>query len=349
MTNDYDASSILVLDAVTAIRRRPGMYVGDVRDGTGMHRLLWHLVDDAIDEHLAGYAKRLRVTIEGDAITVEHDGRGLPVLVLPDGRNALEVIATESLTRLGLPIVNALSSVLDIEVATDGRRIAQSFARGHALHPQRELGATDATGTRIRCVPDFDIFARRPWAHDEIAARLQELSWLEPSLRIVCDGRALRGAGGLSAWVDRLAAPRQPIGRRIDARGRRHDVDVAIAMQWCMHGEHELHAFAGRRAIESGAHIDGLHDGIAAGIRTAIAPAQHLLAPALLELVRPGLVVVARLGLGDASFRGPTRTRLQDHAATLAVRDVVGAAITHALANDPLLLAHLRDRFVPMA
>ncbi|HWB80811.1 MAG TPA: ATP-binding protein, partial [Nannocystaceae bacterium] len=342
---DYDGSFIVVLDAVTAIRRRPGMYVGDVRDGTGMHRLLWHLVDDAIDEHRAGHANRLRVAIEGNAITVEHDGRGLPVLALPDGRNALEVIATESVARMGLPIVNALCCALDIDVATQGRRVVQSFTRGRALHPQRELGETDASGTRIRCVPDFDIFARRPWARDEIATRLQALAWLVPTLRIVLDGRALSGTGGLSAWVDGLAARHGAVGRRIDVRARRHDVDVEIAMQWCASGEHELHAFVGDCAIDSGSHIAGFHEGLTAGVRSAVAAARPMLAPALLELVRPGLVAVVRIGLDDPRFRGPTRARLDAPVAALAVREVVAAAIERALAHDPRLLAQLRDRF----
>lgn len=361
MADDYDASSIIVLDAVDAIRRRPGMYVGDVDDGSGMHHLLWELVGNAIDEHLAGHAHRLRVTIEADAVTVDDDGRGLPIDTCPDGRPVLESVATQlhcgsrgkrphvhvgrQLYGVGLAAVNALSAELTIDTCADGRRVMQSFARGRALHPQRELGETREVGTRIRFAPDFEIFARRPWALAEIECRLQELAWLNPRLRIVLDGRELCGAGGLPSWVERITASRRRVGARIDARGCRNDVEAEVVMQWCTEDDFELHAFVGQFATTRGAHAVGLIEGVCTALRSAIPGAARVLTPALFEVASAGLVVVARIELDDPRFGDPTRDRLETHEAAIAVHGLVAAATADALANDALLRDHLRGRF----
>jgi DNA gyrase/topoisomerase IV subunit B len=377
-TSVYSASEITVLEGLEAVRRRPGMYVGDVRDGSGLHHLLWEIVANSLDEHLAGRASRIRVSLEGNLAEVEDDGRGIPIDTVPGrsiaGRevSALEWILTTLFggpTRdghsphvhvspsgfgLGLAPVNALCEELEVEIWREGFAWKQRFARGRSLGPLARGARTLRTGTRVRIRPDASIFESPRFDRHLVRQRLEEVALWNPRLTIDFMSQPIREPRGIVAWIDRLALENEVAPPRdiFVTSATRDDVFVEVAAGWSDAAYVDLRSFVGQSQTPEGGHHEthfwrGLVDALA--LRKPEAFQRPPRASRWRHMLAPGLLAVVHVMLKDPSFAGPTRDRLDSPQAGAAVRAQVAQAFSAHLEAHPELEAMLFERIASRA
>lgn len=343
----YDADSIQVLRGLEGVRKRPGMYVGDTIDGSGLHHLLWELVSSVIDQHVAGYATELRVEVSADHwVTVHDDGPGIPVDLVPprlhaeDERaiSALELVFTTLQSgptfgshypnlgvRFGVAFaaVSALSSRVDVETTRDGVRWAQSYERGVAVTALRRLGRTSREGTTIRFRADPDVFSSVAFDHEQIHTRLQELAWLAPHLRIYFQERRLLARGGLGGWARELARTRGDVEAAFAITQINGDVRVDLAMAWNESGAPVTRAFVNTCDTPRGTHVDALWNAFTSYARSINAAASR--PSTVREALERGFTGIIHVGLFAPAFAGATRERLVSPEAGRAVARAVTA------------------------
>ncbi|APR75367.1 DNA gyrase subunit B [Minicystis rosea] len=331
------------------------MYMGDVYEGSGLLHMVWELVANALDEHLAGRCHSISVEIHPDgSVTVEDDGRGIPVHPIngvPFAQVALTSFHTTptldghaphehlGLRGVGMMPVNALSSWLQLDSYHGGRHYTQRYARGVPTSPLTDVGPTPRTGTRIRFLPDSTIFTSIDINAGTVARRLRELSYLLSPLRLsFADRRELRyhEPRGLRAFLQ--STRREAVDREVfAAQGRSGDINVEAAMTWGHHYRTSIESFANiERTTEGGTHVKGLVEGLVDGLR-AFLPDERLGKDnaRVRNAVRERLEAVVCVRLQDPNYGAPTKDELVTPRAVDAVRTVVAPAFTAFLQSTP--------------
>ncbi len=368
----YDARSITVLEGLEAVRKRPGMYIGSTGE-RGLHHLVYEVVDNAVDEALAGFCDRIDVTLLPDGgVRVIDDGRGIPVDEHPvEKRPAVEVVLTTlhaggkfdaksyavsgGLHGVGVSVVNALSSRLEVEIRRDGFVWRQTYERSHPVTALTQGAPTDETGTTITFWPDQTIFETTDWDYETLSRRLQEMAFLNRDLAInLTDERPehsttadddepgkpravhYRYAGGIADFVRYLNASKEPVHATvIDFGDEGEGISAEIAMQWNSSYSESVHTFANTiNTAEGGTHEEGFRAALTT-IVNRYAREQKLLRDKDDNLtgedVREGLAAIVHVKLADPQFEGQTKTKLGNTEAKSFVQRVC---------ND-----HLRDWF----
>ncbi len=379
----YTAEDIKVLKGLEAVRKRPGMYIGDTDDGSGLHHMVFELVDNSIDEGQAGFAGEVRVTIHTDnSVTVEDDGRGIPVdLHKGEGRSAAEVILTElhsggkfdnnvykvsgGLHGVGLSVVNALSSLLELEIKREGQVWFQTYRRGKPDGPIQAIGKSKKSGTRIRFVPDPEIFTSIEFSYDVLANRLREQAFLNRGIKVLlADERSDKQAeflyaGGIASFVEFLNRNKSALNAKpisFDDKVVRDGVEeqCEVALQWNDGYAEQIFCFTNTlNNRDGGTHLEGFK---AALTRTINAYAQSAgLAKALKEVslsgddVREGLTAIVSVRIHDPKFSSQTKDRLVSSEVKGWVQQVVNDRLGTFFEENPAVAKRIIEKCVEAA
>ena len=366
---DYSANNIQVLEGLEAVRKRPAMYIGDVNN-KGLHHMVYEVVDNSIDEALAGYCSRIDVIIEEDnSIIVQDDGRGIPVdLHQKENRSALEVVMTVlhaggkfdkntykvsgGLHGVGVSCVNALSESLHATVYRKGKVYEQKYVRGVPLFEVREIGTTDKTGTTVHFRPDSEIFTVKEYKYETIATRLRELAFLNAGIHITLTDRRdkdgdgepeteeFRFEGGLVEFVDYLDNNREKlIPEPIYVDTEKGDVPVQVAMSYnTSYTENVVSYVNNINTIEGGTHVSGFRSALTRTLKS-YADRSGLLERAKVEIssddFREGLTAVISVKVAEPQFEGQTKTKLGNSDVMGAVNSALGDALSTYLEEHP--------------
>jgi len=361
--NAYDATQITVLEGLEAVRRRPSMYIGDTGE-RGLHHLVYEVVDNSIDEALAGFCRNIEVVIHVDnTVTVRDDGRGIPVDIHEaEGKPAVEVVMTVlhaggkfdhsaykvsgGLHGVGVSCVNALSEWLEVEVRRDGALWQMRFERGKTVSPLRRIHACRDTGTTVTFKPDSEIFETVEFNWDLLARRLRELAFLNAGVRIVLEdqrGDEIRREeflynGGIREFVALLNEGKQPISTVIYLHAEKEGVDTEVAIQYHDGFNENIFSYANNiNTIEGGTHLSGFQAALTRSINNYIraTPALRNEQPVTGNDVREGLTAIVSVKVPDPKFEGQTKTRLGNTEVRGIVESVVNDGLGRHLEEHP--------------
>ena len=359
----YNADKIKVLEGLTAVRKRPAMYIGST-SGSGLNHMVYEVVDNSVDEALAGFCDKICVTIHIDnSVTVTDNGRGIPVDMHKQAKkSAAEVVMTTlhaggkfdadtykvsgGLHGVGVSVVNALSIELDLEVRRDGKVYQQSYERGKPLGSLKVVGKTLNSGTKINFKPDDEIFETTDFSFDLLSQRLREISFLTPGLSIdIEDERSNRKhnfcyKGGIKSFVEHLNKNKKPLHSKIIyVSGEREGVSIEAAMQYNDGYQEKIFPFANNiNTVDGGTHLVGLKSALTRTIN-AYAVNNNLLKNVKESLtgddIREGLTCVISVKLSNPQFEGQTKTKLGNSQIKGLVESLVNEKLSTFLEENP--------------
>ena len=361
--NNYSASNIKVMKGLEAVRKRPAMYIGGTSE-RGLHHLVYEVVDNAIDEALAGYCDQIKITLTAQGeVEVDDNGRGIPVDEHKDEKiPALQVVMTVlhaggkfdsasykvsgGLHGVGVSVVVALSEYLEARVHIDGKLYYQRYERGLVASELKVLGDTDRTGTVIRFKPDPTIFETVEFSFDYLTTRLRELAFLNRGVRIVLkderSGRVhdFKYDGGIESFVEFLNQNKKPLGSKpFYAKSERDGMEFEIAIQYNEGYQENIFSFANNiNTTEGGTHLSGFRSGLTRAVNSYIRSADLLknekVSPSG-EDIREGITAVISVKLSNPQFEGQTKTKLQNSEVDGFVNSVVYEKLTTYFEEHP--------------
>ncbi len=365
-TNTYQADSIKVLKGLEAVRKRPGMYIGDTDDGTGLHHMVYEVVDNSIDEALAGHCKKIEVSINSDgSITVEDDGRGIPVdFHKEEKKSAAEVIMTQlhaggkfdhdsykvsgGLHGVGVSVVNALSQKLELYVERDGKKYFVEFINGETKVPLKVTGNSKNTGTKINFLPSKDIFSSTKFSFSIIQKRMRELAFLNKGIKIILNDltqkkiktHVFKFEGGINEFVEFLDEKREKLKNKNDndlfrkpiyIEGIKSSIDVQCSLKWNAGYNEDVYPYTNNiYQKDGGTHLLGFRSALTRVVNK-YASEQNLLKKSKVLLsgddVKEGLTCVLSIKIPDPKFSSQTKDKL----VSSEVRNIVEGIVNEKL------------------
>ena len=373
---DYSADQIQILEGLEAVRLRPGMYIGSTGE-RGLHHLVYEVVDNSIDEALAGFCTEIHVTIEADnSITVSDNGRGIPVDMHESGKPAVEVVLTVlhaggkfgdggykvsgGLHGVGVSVVNALSKSMEVEVRRDGKIFRITFSRGQTVSPLEVIGSAQDTGTKVHFLPDDEIFTVPEFNYDTLKHRLRELAFLNSGIKIFLNDKRTGEAqefhfdGGIKSFVEHLNRKKEKINPQpIYFNGRRDDAVVEVAMQYTDAFQENIFSYVNNiNTEEGGMHLAGFRAALTK-VANEFAKRHNLLKSSDSTLsgedVREGLTAVISVKLHNPQFEGQTKTKLGNVEIRSLVSAVVNESLSEFFEENPAITKQILEKAVMAA
>lgn len=376
MSTEYGADQIQILEGLEAVRKRPGMYIGST-SAKGLHHLVYEIVDNAVDEALAGFCNHIEVTInEDNSITVTDNGRGIPVGINHKaGLPAVEVVFTilhaggkfggggykvsGGLHGVGASVVNALSEWLEVTIHKDGKMYKQRYERGKVMCPLKVVGDTDRVGTFVTFLPDKEIFEETVFDYEVLRQRLREMAFLTKGLKIVLIDKRLEepkvrefhAEGGIKEYVEYLNRHKDPLYENIMYfEGQKSDVFVEVALQHNNSYTESVYSFVNNITTpEGGTHLVGFKNALTKTFND-YARGQKYLKDNEVNLsgedIREGLTAIISIKIGEPQFEGQTKQKLGNSEARGAVESVVSEQLKYFLEQNPSVAKIICDKAI---
>jgi len=357
---NYGADGIVVLEGLEAVRKRPGMYVGST-DSRGLHHLVYEVVDNSIDEAMAGYASQISVYINQDgSVTVDDDGRGIPTGMHEKGKSALELVMTHlhaggkfdknsykvsgGLHGVGVSVVNALSEKLIVDVCRDGKMFRQTYACGLPESPVEVIGDSDRTGTKVTFYPDKDIFETTEFEYDVLQMRFRNQAFLNKNVSILFEDKRTGKSekfhfeGGVSEFVTFLNRAKTPVHQPpIYIYGQANDIDVEVALQYTDGYNETINSFVNTISTpDGGTHMTGFRTALTKTINDYAKNNNFLKDEQIVgEDVREGLTAILSVKVPEPQFEGQTKSKLGNSEAQGAVASVMNEKLAEHFLENP--------------